>query len=88
MCLLTLNSPPLPPVTHDLAQSAARLLIVFAVILPTAAPPIDVAHERARVLKAADQYLKERPVTITAFRAARSAGGPHDYFSKAAGRDV
>jgi Alginate lyase len=38
--------------------------------------------ERARVLKAADQYLKERPVTVTASHSSRSAGGPHDFFSE------
>jgi hypothetical protein len=38
--------------------------------------------ERARVLAAADEYLKRPPQTITAFRAARSAGGPHDFFSE------
>src|SRR5438093_3220339 len=51
-------------------------------MLATAAPPIDAARERARVLTAADRYLREAPVTITASRAARSAGGPHDYFSE------
>jgi hypothetical protein len=45
---------------------------------------VDVAaHERARVLKAADAFLAEQPVTITAFRAEKSAGGVHDYFSQA-----
>jgi hypothetical protein len=38
--------------------------------------------ERARVLAAADRYLKEQPVTVTATRAARSAGGPHDFYSE------
>jgi hypothetical protein len=40
-------------------------------------------YERARVLKAADQYLTEEPITITAYPATRSAGGPHDYYSEA-----
>lgn len=45
---------------------------------------VDVAaHERERVLKAADAFLKEPPVTVTAFRAEQSAGGIHDYFSQA-----
>jgi len=34
------------------------------------------------VLRSADRYLTEAPVTITASRSARSAGGPHDYFSE------
>jgi Alginate lyase len=38
--------------------------------------------ERARVLKAANQYLSEKPVTITASHSPRSAGGTHDFFSE------
>src|SRR5438874_2191587 len=38
--------------------------------------------DRDRVLKAADQYLAEKPITITASRSPRSTGGPHDYFSE------
>ena len=38
--------------------------------------------ERARVLKAANDFLKEAPVTITASLSPRSAGGRHDYFSE------
>ena len=38
--------------------------------------------DRARVLKAANQYLKESPITITASTSTRSAGGPHDFFSE------
>src|ERR1700742_2598623 len=41
-----------------------------------------VAIERGRVLKAADKYLSEQPVTITASSSPRSAGGPHDFFSE------
>jgi alginate lyase len=45
--------------------------------------PFDVVPiDRARVLKAANQYLTEAPITITAAHSARSAGGPHDYFSE------
>ena len=33
------------------------------------------AFERARVLKAARQYLSERPVTVTASSSPRSSGG-------------
>ena len=40
------------------------------------------AFDRARVLKAAQQYLSERPVTVTASSSPRSAGGPHDFFSE------
>jgi hypothetical protein len=38
--------------------------------------------ERARVVRAADRYLKERPITITAYSSKRSAGGRNDYFSE------
>jgi hypothetical protein len=42
-----------------------------------------VAIDRARVLAAAQRYLKERPTTITASTSERSPGGKHDYFSEA-----
>lgn len=38
--------------------------------------------ERARVLAAADRYLRDAPITVTAARSPRSAGGAHDYFSE------
>jgi hypothetical protein len=36
----------------------------------------------ARVLKAANEFLKEAPITITATPSSRSAGGLHDFFSE------
>ncbi|MEQ1765276.1 MAG: alginate lyase family protein [Pyrinomonadaceae bacterium] len=43
----------------------------------------DIAQfDSRRVLKAADQYLNEKPITITASRSPRSSGGPHDFFSE------
>jgi alginate lyase len=63
-----------------------RLFILIAVVvLSAAAEPsrLDVAKfDRARILKAANQYLKEVPITITASRSSRSAGGAHDFFSE------
>jgi hypothetical protein len=57
----------------DAARPAAR----------GAMPPFDVkGFDRARVLAAADRYLSEAPVTVTAARSPRSAGGPHDFFSE------
>jgi hypothetical protein len=51
------------------------------------APPITLAEieeiDRGRILRAADQYLSEPPVTITASSSPRSKGGKHDYFSEA-----
>jgi hypothetical protein len=38
--------------------------------------------ERRRVLAAADRYLGQRPVTVTAASSPRSAGGRHDFFSE------
>lgn len=40
------------------------------------------AIERDRVLRAADAFRDEPPVTITAFPAPRSPGGVHDYYSE------
>src|SRR6266480_5568166 len=40
------------------------------------------ALDRQRILKAANQYLKEAPITITASHSSRSAGGMHDFFSE------
>lgn len=39
--------------------------------------------ERPRVLRAAQQFLLEKPQTIVSASAPRSAGGLHDYFSEA-----
>jgi Alginate lyase len=38
--------------------------------------------DRARVLQAANQYLNEEPITITAATSERSKGGLHDFFSE------
>ena len=65
---------------------AALVLALGVSLTPAAstAPPFDVARiERARVLKAADAYLAELPITLTASSSPRSAGGRHDYFSEA-----
>ena len=44
---------------------------------------LDIARfDRIRVLQAANQYLKEQPITITASSSPRSAGGLHDFFSE------
>jgi Alginate lyase len=40
------------------------------------------ATDRARILAAANRYLTEPPITITASRSQRSKGGLHDYFSE------
>ncbi len=38
--------------------------------------------DRARILKAANKYIGEAPVTITSAQSSRSTGGKHDYFSE------
>jgi hypothetical protein len=38
--------------------------------------------DHARILKAANKYIGEAPVTITSAQSPRSAGGRHDYFSE------
>jgi hypothetical protein len=44
---------------------------------------VDVAAvDSKRILAAANRYLQETPVTITATTSERSSGGPHDYFSE------
>ena len=51
--------------------------------LAYAAASVDVAGiDRKRILTAADRYLKEKPVTVTATSSPRSAGGKHDFFSE------
>jgi hypothetical protein len=68
-----------------MVMTAATALLSIALLNAAPAPPIDgrtLAAERTRVLTAADQYLKEAPVTVTASRSPRSAGGPHDFFSE------
>ena len=41
-----------------------------------------VALERERILRKAARYLNEPPRTVTAYRAERSTGGPHDFYSE------
>lgn len=38
--------------------------------------------EYKRIVDAADEFLREKPITITEFSSPRSAGGKHDYFSE------
>src|SRR5262249_39412767 len=47
------------------------------------ATPLDLKQlERDRILKAAAEFLRDEPVTVTAARCERSAGGPHDFYSE------
>jgi len=66
--------------THPQITQIKETICVICGLLFLSVPC--VAQERARVLKAANQYLTEPPITITASRSPRSAGGVHDYFSE------
>ena len=59
------------------------LMLLASVPVAAQRPSFSVAtFDRARVIKAANQYLKEAPITITASTSPRSAGGLHDFFSE------
>src|SRR6266849_4995559 len=46
-------------------------------------PAVEVATiDKRRILAAAEKYLKEKPITVTAAHSPRSAGDQHDYFSE------
>jgi hypothetical protein len=64
-----------------LVQSKPRVLIAES------GEPLITANEvaridRERILNAADKYLAEPPITVTASSSPRSHGGKHDYFSE------
>jgi alginate lyase len=60
-----------------------KAILYLAAPLTLCAQPFDVAaFDRARVIKAADSYLNDKPVTVTASHSPRSAGGLHDFFSE------
>ncbi len=59
------------------------ILLVLNVALSQQRGSFDVAaFDRARVQQAAESYLTEAPITITASSSTRSAGGVHDFFSE------
>ncbi len=68
------------------AVSGSRLLAEPAKAGAASAPLItadEIARiDRQRILLAADKYLGEPPITITAYSSSRSSGGKHDYFSQ------
>jgi len=73
---------------HLAIRMQRRTFLASASALPAmrasrAAVKLDIAAiERTRVLKAANKYLTEAPVTVTASSSPRSAGGKHDFFSE------
>ena len=60
------------------------LVLIFNAVTATAQQQRFEAasFDRRRVLRAANQYLSEAPITITASHSSRSAGGVHDFFSE------
>jgi hypothetical protein len=68
--------------THLHALQAAPVNVA-----PAAGPLITFAEiariDRDRILRSADGYLSQPPITITASSSPRSKGGKHDYFSEA-----
>jgi len=61
------------------------LLAVFLLLAASSAQAqrLKVAtFDRSRILTAANKYLNEQPITITASRSPRSSGGLHDFFSE------
>ena len=64
----------------------ARLRAAQAPQSPVHGPLITLdeieAIDRDRILRAANEYLSQPPITITAYSSPRSKGGKHDYFSE------
>ena len=61
--------------TRRTLGGAAMALLAGCAVRPalSAAAPLDIATiDRVRIPRAADRWLDDAPVTITAFRAARS----------------
>src|SRR5579872_5316990 len=57
-------------------------VLVSAISASAAPSALDVGQiDHDRILKAADAALKQEPVTITAFHAKLSDGGPNDFYS-------
>jgi hypothetical protein len=70
------------------AAAATRASVLAVLPLPDSsnAPLIALDEiesiDRERILRAANEYLTQAPVTITASSSPRSKGGKHDYFSE------
>lgn len=63
--------------------SAVAIHPIWSEPAPSSAYNLVAATDRTRILTAANAYLPDPPVTITAFPTSRSAGGPHDFYSQA-----
>jgi hypothetical protein len=71
-----------------LSAAAATLGARSIALAPSSsAAPLITADEiakidRVRILRAANEYLRQPPITVTASNSPRSHGGRHDYFSE------
>ncbi len=65
-------------------NSLTTCLLVLGLMTASAfAADIDIKQlERDRMVKAADQFMRDDPITVTAFGCPRSSGGPHDFYSE------
>jgi Alginate lyase len=71
--------------TATAAAATAHTNVLAALAVP--AKPLISANavariDRARILRAANEYLAQPPITISAYSSPRSHGGKHDYFSE------
>jgi len=76
----------LRPRLYAVARFAGCAFLLSQMLISSTAqqPRLNIAViDRARVLTAANQYLNEKPITITDSASPRSAGGVHDFFSEA-----
>ena len=56
--------------------------ITFAQVKINSVKQLISELDKDRVVKDANEYLKEQPITITSFKAERSTGGIHDFYSE------
>ena len=57
-------------------------VITLLMLIAGCGDKIELDDELNRVVPAAEKYLSEEPVTVTAFSCDRSTGGIHDYYSE------
>ena len=63
--------------------TVAGVILMICTSTLASARQLDIkAMERDRVVPAAEKFLSEKPITVTAAHSPRSAGGLHDFFSE------
>jgi hypothetical protein len=68
---------------HFLTTLAATLALRKShAATPTNPYALVAKVDRTRILTAAQRYLTDQPITVTATHSDRTTGGPHDYFSE------